>query len=619
MAPGVRGSNQMDLDIAALEQRYAEERDKRLRALRQEQGEEPPLRGTFADFDRDLHADPEFKRGPLTEEVDVLVIGGGIGGLLTAARLRERGTRSIRILEKGGDFGGTWYWNRYPGAACDVESYIYLPMLEETGYVPKERYSRSAEIRDYLHALARRYELYPAALFQTVATTLAWDEDTKRWIVRTDRNDEIAARFVVAATGVLSNPKLPRIPGIATFAGHSFHTSRWDYAYTGGGVDRRMTGLEGKRVGVIGTGATALQVIPQIAEWSGELFVFQRTPSSVDERGNRPTDPDWFASIAGSPGWQRERQENFASILSGVPEEVDLVQDGWTDIVRHVSAPTGGDGGGGGASEAGEGEHLQAAGYRKMELARQRIARIVRDPATAEALKPYFHYFCKRPGFHDEYLDAFNRPNVTLVDTYGRGVERITATGVVANGRDYPLDCLIYATGFDFMMAYTRESGLDVIGRDGLHIGEHWREGPRTLYAVQTDRFPNFFFLRLAQAGNSPNYTLTVEEQSAYVVDVIASCLEAGAETVEAPARAVDAWVAEVVEKAAPRQQFLETCTPGQYNFEGNAQGARYAVLNELYGGGAIAYFEILRERRREGTLETLAVEFPEAAARPAA
>jgi cyclohexanone monooxygenase len=593
-------SGSVAIDVDALEKRYAEEREKRLRALEASRGAaDPMLREEFADFDRDFHADPAFDRAPLAEEVDVLVIGGGMGGLLTAAKLRERGVKDLRIIEKGGGFGGTWYWNRYPGAACDVEAYIYLPMLEQTGYMPKERYSKAAEIRAYLDALADRYDLRASALFQTIATRLSWNEGRKRWIAETSRGDEIAARFVVSCTGVLSNPRLPKIPGIGDFVGRSFHTSRWDYGYTGGEEDGRLTGLLDKKVGVIGTGATALQVIPGIAQWAGELYVFQRTPSSVDERGNRVTDPDWFRSISAEPGWQLARQENFASILSGVPEEVDMVQDGWTEIVRYVSAPTGGDG-------SAADDHMATAGYRKMELARQRIDAVVKDRQTAEALKPYFHYFCKRPGFHDEYLDAFNRANVTLVDTEGRGVERITTAGAVVGGREYQLDCLIYATGFDFMMEYTRESGLAITGRDGLSLEQHWQEGPRTLYAVQTDRFPNFFFLRLAQAGNSPNYTLTVEEQSSYVVDVIATALERKLSVVEATREAVDGWVEEIVEKAAPRQQFLKTCTPGQYNFEGDAQGARYSILNELYGGGAIAYFEIMRARRSEGRLKGL-------------
>ena len=407
---------------------------------------------------------------------------------------------------------------------------------------------------------------------------------------------EIAARFIVSCTGVLSNPKLPNIPGIETFAGQSFHTSRWDYAYTGGDENGNLTGLKTKRVGIVGTGATAIQVVPKVAAWAKELYVFQRTPSSVDERGNRPTDPEWFKSLA--RGWQRERVENFSSLLSGRPEPVDLIQDGWTDIVRHVAPPAGG--------EAPDPAQLEIAGFRKMEMARRRIDQLVKDKGTAEALKPYYHYFCKRPGFHDEYLSAFNEPNVTLIDTRGRGVERVTPTGAVVSGREYPLDCMIYATGFDFLTDQTREAGFDIHGRDGLALSDHWREGPRTLHAIQTDQFPNLFFIRLSQAGNSPNFTHLVGEQSDYIAHIIGKTRAAGATTVEATREAVDAWVDEVIEKAAPRRAFLATCTPGQYNHEGDPSKERFAVLNELYGDGPIAYFQILRALQRHDELQGL-------------
>jgi cyclohexanone monooxygenase len=585
----------MTIDVQALQARYEAERDKRLQANR---GAEPDLRG-FANLDRDLYADPAFSRPALSEDVEAVVIGGGLAGLLAGAKLRENGVSDIRLIDKAAGFGGTWYWNRYPGAACDVESYIYLPLLEETGYMPSERYAGSAEIRGYLERLAARFGLDRGALFQTEVTELRWDAGRARWIVRTNRGDAISARFVVACTGVLSNPKLPAIPGVENFAGHSFHTSRWDYAYTGGGEGGDLDGLRDKTVGVIGTGATALQAVPQLARFAKQLYVFQRTPSSVDERGNRPTDPAWFKSL--KPGWWRERLHNFSSLLSGNRESVDLVQDGWTEIVRNVAPPVGGDL----APEA-----LAAAGFKAMERSRQRIADAVRDKATAEALKPYYHYFCKRPGFHDEYLEAFNAPNVTLIDTEGQGVERITPAGVVAQGREYPLDCLIYATGFDFLSEFHRESGFEVFGRGGLALSEHWKEGPRTMFAVATDHFPNFFFVRLPQAGNSPNFTHLIDEQSSYIGHVVGEALARSARTVEATTAGVDAWVAEVIEKAQPRRQFLATCTPGQYNHEGDPARERFALLNELYGGGPIAYFEILKAKRASGELEGLELGF---------
>ena len=574
------------IDVEALQDKYAAEREKRLRHLSRDPY--PELKGQFASFDCDPHADPDFKRAPVAEDVDVLIVGGGLAGLMAGVRLRQQGVKSLRMIDKGGDFGGTWYWNRYPGAACDVESYIYFPLLEETGYMPGERYSGAGEIRAYLQKLAKRYNLHDGALFQTVVKDLRWNEQRKRWIVQTDRKDKIAARFVVICSGLLSNPKLPKIPGIQDFKGHSFHTSRWDYAYTGGGPDGDMTGLGDKRVAIIGTGSTAVQAIPHLARSAKHLYVFQRTPSSIDPRDNRPTDPEWAKSL--EPGWQRARSDNFNSVMSGVDEPEDMVADGWTDILRSVPVPTGPD--------AATPDQMLWGALARMEVTRRRIADSIDDPATAEALKPWYAYFCKRPCFSDEFLDVFNRPNVTLVDNDGKGVDQITADGLVVAGRQYPADCIVYATGFDFLAEFTKEAGLEAYGRDGLRLSEHWQEGPRTLLAVQTDRFPNFFFMRLAQAGGSFNFTSVAEEQSAYIAHVIGSCLGTGAATVEPTAAAVDAWVEIVVAKAAPRQELMRTCTPGYYNYEGDPEKARFAALSDLCGEGPLPYFERLRSRR---------------------
>ncbi len=375
-----------DFDVEALQRKYAEERAKRLRNDGNAQYQ--VLGDVLPDLDEDPHVEPGFTREPVVEDVDVLIMGGGFSGLLTAGRLREAGVESIRIIEKGGDFGGTWYWNRYPGCACDIESYIYIPMLEETGFIPVEKYSKAPEIYRYCQRLGERYDLYRAALFQTVITDLSWDEQRARWITSTSRGDEIAARFVCIAGGFLSQPKLPRIPGIESFKGHSFHTSRWDYDYTGGNSRGGLTGLKDKRVGIIGTGATAIQCIPFLGESSKHLYVFQRTPSSCDARDNRPTDMDWAKSLP--KGWQQHRMENFHNIVSGMREPEDLVADGWTDILADVGFLD---------AEGGEPDYaaMAVAELAKMEKSRRRIDTIVKDPATAEALKPYYHYLCKRP------------------------------------------------------------------------------------------------------------------------------------------------------------------------------------------------------------------------------
>src|SRR5215831_18386960 len=395
-------------DPDALRTKYRAERDKRLRADGNDQYTE--VTGRFEHYIEDPYVDPGYTRAPLEDEVEVVVIGGGFGGLLAGARLREAGVDDVRIIEKGGDFGGTWYWNRYPGAQCDVESYIYLPLLEEVGYVPKEKYTRAPEILAHSAAIGRRYDLYKSACFQTEVTDLRWDEDDARWIVSTNRGDKLRARFVVNSNGPLNRPKLPGIPGIESFRGHSFHTSRWDYGYTGGDSSGGLTGLRGKRVGIIGTGATAVQCVPHLGEWAEQLYVFQRTPSSVDVRNNAETDPAWAASL--QPGWQKRRRDNFNILVSGGDADEDLVHDGWTDIFRNLTGAAAKEASrilGRRLSSAERGEMMAIADYRKMNQVRARVDELVTDPATAALLKPWYRQFCKRPCFHDEYLQTFNR------------------------------------------------------------------------------------------------------------------------------------------------------------------------------------------------------------------
>jgi cyclohexanone monooxygenase len=581
-----------DIDLEALNKKYAEERAKRLRPDAIHQYRE--LKGTG--FDRDPHANPNFTREPIIERTEVLIIGGGFAGLLAGARLREAGVKDIRIVEKGADFGGTWYWNRYPGAACDVEAYVYMPMLEELGYIPSEKYAKAPEIYAHCRRLAERYDLYRAALFQSTVERLVWEEALASWAVSTSRSDRIAARFVVSCTGLLSNPKLPGIPGIESFAGHSFHTSRWDYDFTGGDESHPMTRLMDKRVGVIGTGSTGIQVIPEVAKVAEHLYVFQRTPASVDVRNNRPTDPRFVESLAA--GWQRRRRDNFTALTSGEHRAEDLVDDAWTDIIRNVGAVAGGD------NEKPDPLELARAQMRKMEITRRRIASIVKDPATAEALKPYYHYFCKRPCFHDEFLQAFNRPNVTLVDTSGKGVERITPRGVVVAGKEYPLDLLIYATGFDFMTEYSHESGVEVVGPGGHPLDKHWATGARTLYGLQTHGFPNFFLMSLIQSGVSVNYVHIADEQTKHIAHIISECRRRGIATIQPTQEAENEWVQEVLSSGEARRQFLESCTPSVFNQEGRRE--RALELNDLYARGPMVYIKTLEDWRSEGELRGL-------------
>ena len=595
----VHGTADLGFDPDALRTKYRQERDRRIRPDGNDQYIE--VSGAFARFVDDPYVAPGFTRAPLTDAVEVVVIGGGFGGLLAAARLREAGIEDVRIIEKAGDFGGTWYWNRYPGAQCDVESYIYLPLLEELNYVPTEKYARAPEILAHSQAIGRRYDLYRGACFQTEVTEMRWDEDRLRWIVSTNRGDRLGTHYVVMSNGPLNRPKLPGIPGIESFAGHSFHTSRWDYAYTGGDSNGNLTGLHDRRVGIIGTGATAVQCVPHLGAAAKHLYVFQRTPSSIDVRANRPTDPEWAKSL--EPGWQQRRMDNFNILVTGGFQDEDLVGDGWTDIIRKLLVMVRQDDGGP-VSPDGIARTMELADFQKMEQIRTRVDSIVRDRRTAEALKPYYRQFCKRPCFHDEYLDTFNRPNVTLVDTGGRGVERVTPKGVVVAGVEYELDCLIYATGFEVGTDYSRRAGYQIYGRDGLSLTEKWRTGVATLHGMFSRGFPNCFIMGPQQTGFTVNYPHMLNEQSKHIAYVIKHAIDHAARTVEVSEEAEKEWVDTIIRMAVLAQEFLENCTPGYYNNEGKP-GER-SGQNGFYGGGSVEFFRILQDWRAAGELKGL-------------
>ena len=583
------------LDLDALRARYDEERSRRAPDVAARQYRD--MADGFSHLLVDPYAVPT-EREPLTDSVDVLIVGGGFGGLLTAARMKEAGVRKVRIVEAGADVGGTWYWNRYPGAACDVESYIYFPLLEETGYMPAERYSKAEEIRAHSRRIAERFDLYDDAVFSTQATVLTWSTVEACWIVETDRGDRIKTGFVVLTTGPLNRPKLPAVPGLESFAGHSFHTSRWDYAYTGGSAAEPLETLRDKRVGIIGTGATAIQCVPPLAASAGQLFVFQRTPSSVDARNNAPTDLAWAASL--EPGWQQKRIESFTHQLAGDLGEPDLVADGWTVLAQAMRSRLGENP----ARMADLEALLEEVDLEKMSQIRARMNAIVEDPATAEALKPWFSLFCKRPCFHDEYLQTFNRPNVTLVDTAGMGVERITQAGVVVAGVEYPLDCLIFATGFEVSTDFSRRSGFEVRGVDGTVLADKWAEGMSTLHGLHSRGFPNCFVLSHAQSGMSANFPHMLGEQARHLAHIVSSCLERGVRTVEATAEAEAAWVETILAQSEIRRKFLENCTPGYYNNEGRASSV--ADRNASYGAGPVAFIQLLRDWREAGTFDGL-------------
>ena len=597
--------------IEAARQKYRQERDKRLEA------------GTAQYFSPtdDLtryEADPrtgEAERAPIDEACDVLVVGAGHGGLLAGAEMRKLGfTGLIRFIDQAGAFGGNWYWNRYPGAECDTQSYIYMPLLEETGYVPSKRYADATEILEHAQRIARHYGFHEGAVFHTAVTSMEWDEELARWHVRTDRDDEFRARYVVIARGIgLTRPRLPGIPGIADFQGHSFHTGRWDFEYTGGDNRGTLHKLRGKRVAMIGTGPSAIQCIPHLGESAEHLYVFQRTPSSIDVRGNRPTDDEFRGSI--EPGWQWRRIENFSLLTAGstpgtdptaifsiIPEDPtfeDMTKDGWTEIPSHVLGMKDRSS----LSPEEMAEIAERIDFEKMERIRNRVDEIVKDKADADALKAYYRFWCKRPCFHDEYLATYNRSNVTLVDTHGKGMERITERGVVANGEEYEVDLIVYASGYD-------PAGLafEVIGRGGMSLSQKWADGICTLYGMQTQGFPNCFMMQVPQASVSANVTHILWGEARHIARIMKRVTEHDFQTVDAKKSAEDEWVETVARSSLVDIDFLENCTPGNFNSEGQFNGEAMKI-NGPYGPGMVAFSQVLDRWYEEGTYEGLEFE----------
>jgi len=572
----------------AARERYRIEREKRRRDDGLAQYRE--LAGDYEAFDHDPWADPEFTRDPVAEDVDVVILGAGYGGMFNAIGLLQRGITNIRIVEKASDVGGTWYWNRYPGCMCDVESYIYLPFLEETGYVPTQKYAPATEIFEHCQRVARHFDLYPHALLQTEITSADWHEPTSRWHIVTDRGDHLHARFFITASGIMHKAKLPAIAGITDFAGKAFHTARWDYDYTGGSPTEPMDRLTHKRVGIIGTGATSIQLVPQLARTAAEVYVFQRTPSAVGVRANQPTDREWFASL--EPGWQRKRTRNFTSAVTGEQPEENLVGDGWTDVLWVDTQSE--------ATTPERAAELEQIDFETMESMRGRIDDVIDDPATAAKLKPWYAKHCKRICFHDQYLQAFNLPNVHLVDTDGRGLQRVVAEGPVVDDVTYPVDLLVYASGFEVTTGAVSRLGFDPVGRDGVALSERWADGAHTLHGILTAGFPNLFICHFVQAGFGLNFTHYLSELADHVTAVVAALLDDDVDTIEATPEAEEAWLATLWEAGKGFGRYSAVCTPSY----GNSEGARTtaAARNVVYPGNLMGYMGHLREWRDEGS-----------------
>jgi cation diffusion facilitator CzcD-associated flavoprotein CzcO len=585
-------------DPDAVHAKYLEERDKRLipgrAAIRDLTGDD-----VFAKYREDPFTS-YVQRDALSDEVDVAIIGAGIAGVAAGVELRKAGLRRIRLIDQAGGVGGTWYWNRYPGVMCDVESYSYMPMLEELNYIPKNRYAFGDEIRGHVEGLARKFDLYEDALFHTGVKTTTWDEEMSRWIIRTDRGDEIRARYVVMAVGILNLMKLPAIPGMELFQGKSFHTGRWDYDYTGGSQeDPQLSKLADKVVAIMGTGASAIQCIPALAESSKHLYVFQRTPSAIGVRGNHPTSED-FAKDLG-PGWHRERMYNFQQVMAAMPVDVDLVDDGWTHHFAKVHHPSMEPG----MTPAEIMRRAEEEDFAIMEEHRARIDEIVKDPQATEILKPYYRYLCKRPCFHDEYLPTFNLPNVTLIDCPA-GVERVTERGLVLrDGREFEFDCLIYATGFEAEATpFPRRAGHEIIGRGGVRLADKWVSGASTLHGMMTRGFPNLFIMPCPgqQAVVTVNHTLITVEGAEHVGATVKLLEESKIKVFDVSSEAETEWKEIILSSYVDGSAIMGACTPSRINNEGNVSAV--SPLSGSYGGGIGDFFgfrKILVEWRDHG------------------
>jgi cyclohexanone monooxygenase len=597
-----------DIDIPALREKYAAERAKRLRSDGGSQYLE--LEGDFAEF---YEVDPYttvVEREPIVEDTDVVILGGGFAGLLAGAYLKKAGVEGIRVIEMAGDFGGVWYWNRFPGIQCDNDAYCYIPLLEELDFMPSKKFADGAEIFQHCRNIGKHFGLYDGALFSTQVRELHWEDATQRWRISTDRDDEIRARFVVMAQGSYNRPKLPGIPGIKDFTGHVFHSARWDYDYTGGDADGGLDKLADKRVALVGTGATGIQLVPHLGRDAKQLFVFQRTPSSVDARTNPATDPEWVASLR--PGWQEERKRNFhnwSPFVGVVFGEPDLVCDFWTELGRNLTARIAT------SDDPASVTIEQIMAFREeedfgiMERLRRRVAEIVEDPVTAEALKPYYRFMCKRPTSSEHYLATFNRPNVTLVDvSASKGVERLTEKGIVANGVEYEVDCVIFASGFEISTEISRRYAIDrIVGRDGLSLFDYWENDYQTLHGMTSRGFPNQFFMGFIQGGVSANTTAMFEQQARHIAYIIAEAQNRGATTVEPSQEGQDAWVQTVRELAIDNSAFELSCTPGYYNNEGQGGAVKNgAFLGDFYSPGFYAFDELIADWREKGDLEGL-------------
>ncbi|PNY25869.1 Pentalenolactone D synthase [Tolypocladium capitatum] len=630
-------------DLALLTKKYDEEKERRVRADGSAQYVELGLSQSsrlskladdpWVDHEALNAQPPNLEDG---DDVRFLITGAGYGALLVAVRLVEAGFQpdEIRIIDAAGGFGGTWYWNRYPGLMCDVESYIYMPLLEETGYMPKHRFSYGPEIRQHAENIARKWNLSDKAVFRTQLRSCEWHDAARRWKVALTQGRgpgekaidmTVTAQFVILANGILNHPKAPKIPGIEDFEGSMMHTGRWDYGVTGGSPeDWALTGLKGQRVGIIGTGATAVQCLPHLAKWADQVYVFQRTASAVDERGQRETDPEEWRQMTSNKGWWRARNENWTGIVSGYPTKENMVNDGWSSIRTYKYVV-------GGVHEKPVGmedvpelvAQALAADAPRMERLRKRVDdTVTKDKETADALKAWYPSWCKRPCFHDDYLETFNLAHVTLVDTNAKGIDKITPAGIVVGNKEYDLDVIIIGTGYRTPVQDISEpskmSNATIIGRGNRSLSSKWLgDGPATLHGLLTNSFPNLILTGPSQGGVAPNWIYRLDVVARHAAHVVSEAVRRAEKpetvTIEATAESEAAWSMQILTRAAWVAP-MGICGPSYLNGEGEM--SRISQEDQMkfaraafYTPGIIAYEEVLKQWRREGSMQGIVVD----------
>ena len=592
-----------EIDIPAIKQRYKQEREKRLRPEHGEQYAPSSDHFTHDTYEHDPF-EPVVPRDALDEDIDAAILGAGWTGVLAAYHLTQAGVTNFRNIDHAGNFGGTWYWNRYPGIQCDNDSYCYLPLLEETGFLPSKKFSDGKEIYDYIQLIVDKFGFRNKGVFHTLVKSLKWDEGIKRWRITTNRDDEIRARFVVMAGGTLSTPKFPRVRGLHKFKGKMFHTSRWDYDYTGGTWgDPQLKNLANKRVAILGTGATSIQAVPYLGKYAKQLYVLQRTPSTVDERPNPPTDPEWAKSL--QPGWQKARIANFLHAANEIipPGDKDMICDIWTEINRNLNAELEAEG----WPQITMEEFMrrrEVMDFRVLERLRRRVDSIVTDKPTAEALKPWYRFMCKRPLSNNDYYDTFNLPNVKLIDVSAtQGLQEMTEKGFVVDGVEYEIDCMVFASGFEVTSDLKRRWGFDTVeGRNGLSIYDYWGDGPLTLHGITAHNFPNMFFSGYVQGGLNGTTTEQFSKQVYHAAWIISEALKRGITSVEPSQEAQDAYLHRFREVALDLSVVLNECPPSYFTNEGDKEPKWF--LFRGWGLGWDNFQALLQEWRDKGDME---------------